>query len=74
MMQLISIIAFVGSIIVLALNTVGNIIYAIYLWGGTGLPFATSLWMGVQSWLLIGVSAIVVAILSAIVLAIMDDK
>ena len=53
---------FLGAIII-ACDTIGNIIYGIYLWGGKGMEFSAALWEATKSWL----SFLGVGILSMII-------
>lgn len=40
----------IGSI-VLVFSTVGSIGYGLYVWGGTGIPFAESAWTAFVLWM-----------------------
>ena len=57
-------VVFVASVITLSLNTVGNIIYALYLWGHNGLALGASLWEAALNWLVVGVTSVIIAIIS----------
>lgn len=61
------------ALIVLALNTIGSIVYFIYLWGGQGLPFAASAWQATLTWLTIGVTAFITFVIT-LLLSVITEK
>jgi hypothetical protein len=56
--------AAIGAI---ALSTIGSILYAIYLWGGLGLPLSAAVWGGAQVWITIIVVGIPTAIVAYLI-------
>ena len=69
--KLFMVIAFI-ALLVLALNTIGSVIYLAYLWGSTGMEFPAALWQASLTWLTVGLSAAAVFLTSLFIAAIAD--
>lgn len=63
-----------GAILVETLNTVGSVLYAIYLWGSEDLPLAKALWEAAKTWLLVFVSCLAIILLSITGLVRVNEK